>query len=133
MDEELLQAKIARHFGWLTPTTAIRSFSMMLAGTSLETHHRFLREAEKLRFDFVQSLNQIHQEDLDYKVDMNRHNDNQAARVSASNWHVLSEFSFTPDSASVRFSNTLPHLFQLLLWAAVIVVGVGFAGRRMSR
>ncbi|MDO6695360.1 DUF3526 domain-containing protein [Aliiglaciecola sp. 3_MG-2023] len=133
MEEELQQAKIARQFGWITPMTAIRSFSMMIAGTSLETHHRFLREAEKLRFDFVQSLNQVHQDTLDYKTDMNRHNDNQAARVSAGNWRVLSEFSFTPDSATVRLAKSVPHFLQLLLWGAIVFLGLRFAVRRISQ
>lgn len=41
MQEELAQARIARQFGWLSPTVALRSFSTLLAGTSIETHHRF--------------------------------------------------------------------------------------------
>ena len=72
MEDELAQAKIARLFGWLTPTTALRSFSMTISGTSLETHHRFLREAEQLRFDFVQSLNKAHENVLSYEADINR-------------------------------------------------------------
>lgn len=133
MDEELSQAKIARQFGWLTPTTAIRSLSMMIAGTSLETHHRFLREAEKLRFDFVQSLNQVHQDNLDYKADMNRHNDDKAARVSASNWQVLSAFSFKPDPQIVRLANSIPYFLQLLLWVGLVLLVLNIAVRRMGR
>jgi len=133
MQEELSQAQIARQFGWLTPTTAIRSFSMMIAGSSLETHHRFLREAEKLRFDFVQSLNQIHQDTLDYKADMNRHNDDKSARVSASNWQVLSEFSFTTDTPTTRLSNSIPYLLQLLFWGLIVVFGIRVAVRGISQ
>ncbi len=45
MQSELQQATVARLFGWLSPVIAIRSASHTLAGSGLETHHRFLREA----------------------------------------------------------------------------------------
>lgn len=132
MQEELAQAQIARQFGWLTPTTAIRSFSMTIAGTSLETHHRFLREAEQLRFDFVQSLNKVHKNVLSYQADMNRHADDKSARVDASNWQILSSFSFEPDTAAVRLSNSVSYAAQLLFWIAAIVFMLRIAVRRLS-
>ena len=132
MQEELSQAQIARQFGWLTPTTAIRSFSMIIAGTSLETHHRFLREAEILRFDFVQSLNKVHQDTLNYQADINRHKDDKAARVNADNWQVLSSFSFNPDAATTRLSRSVPFGFQLILWAALVGFTLRFSVRRIS-
>ncbi|MCM2680720.1 DUF3526 domain-containing protein [Echinimonas agarilytica] len=134
MQEELTQAQISREFGWLTPTTAIRSFSMTISGTSLETHHRFLREAEDLRFDFVQSLNKAHRDILNYQTDMNRSNseaDNKAARIDATNWQVLSSFSFKPDTAVERLTRSLPHVFQLLFWAVGIGLLLKFAIRRI--
>ena len=131
MQKELSQAQIARQFGWLTPMTAIRSFSMIVAGTSLETHHRFLREAESLRFDFVQSLNKVHQDTLNYQADINRHKDNKAARVNAENWQVLSSFSFEPDTATTRLSRSALYGFQLILWAAFVYLFLRFAVRRM--
>ena len=131
MQEELYQAQIARQFGWLTPTTAIRSFSMIIAGTSLETHHRFLREAEILRFDFVQSLNKVHQDTLNYQADINRHKDNKAARVNAENWQVLSLFSFKPDTATTRLSRGIIYGFQLILWAVLVCFCLRFAVRRI--
>jgi ABC-2 type transport system permease protein len=131
MQEELYQAQIARQFGWLTPTTAIRSFSMIIAGTSLETHHRFLREAEILRFDFVQSLNKVHQDTLNYQADINRHKDNKAARVNAENWQVLSLFSFKPDTATTRLSRGIIYGFQLIFWAVLVCFCLRFAVRRI--
>lgn len=131
MQKELSQAQIARQFGWITPTTAIRSFSMIIAGTSLETHHRFLREAEILRFDFVQSLNKVHQDTLNYQADINRHKDDKAARVNAENWQVLSSFSFEPDTATTRLSRSVLYGFQLILWAALVCFCLRFAVRRI--
>ena len=135
MQEELEQAQIARQFGWLTPTTAIRSFSMLIAGTSLETHHRFLREAEKLRFEFVQSLNKVHQDNLNYQADANRYKNAdtaKAARVDAANWQVLSEFKFEPDTAETRLSRSLIYAIQLLFWVGLIALFLRFAVRRIS-
>ncbi len=131
MNDELAQAQIARQFGWLTPATAVRSMSMIMAGTSLETHHRFLQEAEKLRFDFVQSLNNLHQDSLSYQADVNRHKDDAAARISAQNWHVLSSFSFKPDTAEIRLSRSALYGVQLLFWLFVVMLFIRFAVRRL--
>ncbi len=128
MGLEASQSRLFDLFGLASPTIAISSASRTLAGTDLATHHRFLREAETLRFDFVQALNQAHVEDLDYTTDINRSNDeasNLRARINASSWQVLDEFRFQPDSADQRLSRsglTLGILLGWLLLAAAIVV-----------
>ena len=135
MQEELAQARIARQFGWLSPTVALRSFSTLLAGTSIETHHRFLREAEMLRMQFVQGLNKVHVEKLDYKLDMNRNASEEAADkavVEASNWAVLSEFSFQPEAPTARLSSAAMYCLQLLLWVGVAVLLLNLAVRRLN-
>ncbi|GEA59141.1 ABC transporter permease [Vibrio comitans] len=134
MDEELAQAKIAREFGWLSPMVSIRTFSMMISGTNLETHHRFLREAENLRFDFVQALNHVHAHDLDYDADVNRYKNDEtaiAARVDASHWDVLSDFSFEPESSGFRLDHSLHYSLQLLFWFGLMLLLIKKASRRI--
>jgi ABC-2 type transport system permease protein len=133
MQEELAQTKVARNFGWLSPMVAIRSLSMISAGTSIETHHRFMREAEELRFGFVQSLNQAHTEQLNYVDDLNRNASEEAwrkARVSAENWKVIDEFEFEMEEAGTRLKRSIPSFLQLLFWIGLISVFVGIFGRR---
>ena len=116
------QSRLFDLFGFASPTIAIASSSRTLAGTDLATHHRFLRESEALRFDFVQALNQAHATDLDYTIDMNRNNDAvaaMAARINAESWRVLDEFRFRPDSASDRLARAGLPLAILLLWLVV--------------
>ena len=106
---------------------------MTLAGVDLETHHRFLREAEQLRFDFVQSLNKVHTEKLAYIDDINRSRDPEAAkrtRVSAENWKVLEEFRFEPAPAGDRIEASLVPLTKMLLWFAVAFAACAVVGRR---
>ena len=134
MQSELKQTQVSRYFGWVSPMVAIRTLSMIVVGTSIETHHRFLRETEQLRFDFVQGLNKIHIEELDYKDDMNRNADAAAtkkARVSAENWQILQDFNFNVDSADVRAQRSVPAFLQLLLWIVVLVGGIKFVGKRL--
>ena len=136
MSEELEQALIARQFGWLSPTVAIRSLSMMMAGTSLETHHRFLREAEALRIDFVQSLNRVHRDKLDYQTDVNRYKDEETAKkalVDASNWQVLADFEFAPESTANRLAQSMPYGLQLILWCVLVCLLLAVASRRMAQ
>lgn len=135
MQQELYQAQIARHFGWLSPMVAMRSLSTTLAATHLENHHRFLRQAEALRFDFVQSLNQIHQEQLDYSADKNRYRDKetaQAARVDASNWEILQRFSFTPQPEAARLQQSWIYAAQLIFWCSTLYLLTLVASRRLN-
>lgn len=135
MSQELSQTQVARQFGWLSPMVAVRTLSMISAGTSVETHHRFMQETEDLRFRFVQALNQVHIEKLDYQDDLNRNKNKQAtqkARVGSENWQVLQDFRFTVDSASVRLQRSASAFIQLLLWMAALVVIIRFVGKRLQ-
>ncbi|MEM9623505.1 MAG: DUF3526 domain-containing protein [Pseudomonadota bacterium] len=135
MQRERAQASHLAAFGWLSPYLAIGGASRNLAGTDLETHHRFLREAEVVRLDFVQGLNQAHIEKLSYIDDINRNNGEEGskrARVDASTWQVLSDFRFTPDSAQERLSRATTKLTSLALWF-VALLGIGLtAARRLT-
>jgi len=134
MNNELLQTQFSRYFGWLSPAIGIRTVSMVVAGTSIETHHRFLREAEILRFNFIQGLNQVHIEQLSYQDDMNRNLDVNAsnkARVGSQNWQLLQDFKFTADAPNIRLERSVFSFLQLLVWASVLVVAIRFVGRRL--
>lgn len=133
MQKELEQTYISRDFGWLSPMVAIRSLSMISAGTSIETHHRFLREAEALRYSFVQSLNKAHKEQLNYTDDMNR-NINEVswkkARVSSNNWQMIEDFKFAIDTPITRIQRSTSAFLQLLLWIFILLVFIKVQGER---
>ena len=134
MQSEQAQADIARHFGWLSPAIAIQTASMKLAGTDLENYQRFLRQAETIRYDFVQSMNTLHAEGLSYAQDANRYSSQQAkqeATVSSANWQILDDFHFTPLAPTQLFANSLMALLQLFCAMAVVVGFILFAGRRI--
>jgi ABC-2 type transport system permease protein len=134
MQSEVNQATVARLFGWLSPVVAIRTVSHTLAGSGLETHHRFLREAEKTRFNFVQSLNDVHAEKLTYSDDVNRNSSEEAgrrARVSSDNWQVLQDFSFSPDAPAQRFNKSIASFVQLMGWFLALFLTCLSAGRKL--
>ncbi|ADM10780.1 putative ABC transporter permease [Parvularcula bermudensis HTCC2503] len=124
MEAELEQSHVLSRFGWASPMLALGAASRAIAGTDLEMHHRFLREAEQLRFDFVQSLNEVHAEQLTYADDINRSSDTEAerrTRVSSENWSVLDEFEFTAAPASVRLSHAGSPLIMLIVWSGLML------------
>ncbi|WP_158768608.1 DUF3526 domain-containing protein [Paraglaciecola sp. L1A13] len=134
MQTELAQTNVSRYFGWLSPMVAVRTLSMNTAGTSIETHHRFLREAEALRFSFVQGLNKIQVEQLSYQDDMARNTDADAAqkaRVEAKNWQVLEDFSFGIDKPTLRLKRSVPAFLQLLAWIAALIFVIRLVGKRL--
>lgn len=119
MGVERAQSEHVNLYGWVSPMLAISSASRFLAGTDLTTHHRFLREAETVRFDFVKGLNDAHIEKLSYIDDMNRNIDRAStnrARISSDNWAVLNEFEFTPSAANVRAASATSPLTMLAVW-----------------
>ncbi|GGF60606.1 ABC transporter permease [Alteromonas lipolytica] len=134
MAQQQAQALIARSFGWLSPMIAIQNASMKLAGTDLENYQRFMREAEAVRFDFVQSLNKLHAEGMTLEQDANKYQSaaaKKAATVSADNWQILEDFHFTPLSAPQRVANSVMALVQLFFAGAVLLVCIVIAGRRV--
>jgi len=123
MTTEISQAGILRLFGWVSPALALREASMTSAGTGLEAHHKFLRDAEDLRFDFVQGLNRVHAEQLTYADDSNRSRDpaaEQRTRVSAETWQALGDFDFVPPSSDARVSSALVPLGKLGAWFTLL-------------
>ena len=132
---EAAQARFAAAFGWLSPVVAVAAGSRTLSGTDLATHHRFLREAEAVRFDFVQGLNRVHAEQLDYIVDINRSNDaasERRTRMSAENWNVLDTFSFQPAAAGERLARAGAFMAMLAGWLLLLTTGGLLAARRMQ-
>lgn len=132
MARQQQQASFVNFGAMLTPTLAIRSASMQVAGSNLSNHHRFLREAEEARFEFVQGLNRVHVEQLSYQDDINRNRGEEGwkrARVGANNWQVLRTFDFQATPATARISAAAPSVGWLALW---ILVAAGLGRSRAS-
>ena len=135
MARELAQSKRLDSFGIISPFVAIKAVSRNLSGTDIQTHHRFLREAEDLRYDFVQGLNKVHVEQLAYSDDINRSNVAEAerrTRVSPENWQLLKDFRFEAAPGSARIANASAPFLSLLAWMFVVVV-VGMSAARKLR
>lgn len=135
MDQEVRQSVHAERFGWLSPSLAVSSASRALAGVDLETHHRFLREAEAVRYDFVQGLNRSHIHVLSYTDDINRGQSeaaSQRARISPENWAVLNEFEFEPDAPGRRIDAASGPLFMLAVWLLVLLGAGLFISKRLK-
>ncbi len=135
MAQEAAQSRIVTLFGLVSPTLAVGAASRTLAGTDLATHHRFLRESEALRFDFVQGLNDLHATRLTFADDANRSADPETekrTRVNAAAWSLLDDFRFSPDPAATRAQRTMLPLAMLLGWLSLLA-GAMVAGARRLR
>ena len=132
---EARQADRLSSFTWVTPALAIANASRAISGTDLAHYHRFLNEAEELRFDFIQGLNEAHTEKLSYRDDINRNKDEASrlqARVDASNWEVLNAFVFKAASASERIARASNAVSILVAWSIAILVGLIWSARRLQ-
>lgn len=134
MAQEAAQSRIATLFGFASPTLAVGAASRMLAGTDLATHHRFLRESEALRFDFVQGLNDLHATRLTFADDAARSSDPEAekrTRVNAAAWSLLDDFRFVPDPAAARAARAALPLAMLLGWLVALGGVIALGARRL--
>jgi len=135
MQAEAAQSRIVMWFGLASPTLAVGAASRTLAGTDLATHHRFLRESEALRFDFVQGLNNLHATALTYADDAARSSDPEAeqrTRVNAASWRLLDSFRFAPDPALTRAARAALPLMLMLGWLLALVGVIGLGVRRLQ-
>ena len=132
--EQRLAQRLAAH-GWFTPVLALAEASRAVAGTDLHHHHRFLQEAEALRYSFVQGLNRVHARQLAYADDIRRSSDPEAerrTRVPASTWQLLERFRFAPDAAPARIARAAPQALMLLPWLAGLLLALAVLGRRLQ-
>jgi len=132
--ERRLADRLARH-GWFTPVVALAGASRTVAGTDLHHHHRFLQEAEALRYVFVQGLNRVHAQQLAYADDIRRSSDPEAerrTRVAAAHWQLLDRFRFEPDAAAVRIAHASPQGLMLLPWLVGLLAALAVLGRRLQ-
>ena len=134
MAGEQRQAAALAQQGWASPLLAVAGASRALAGTDLAHHHRFLRAAEALRYDFVQGLNRVHAQQLSYADDIRRSSDAESerrTRVAASNWQLLQDFRFEPDAAGTRLARAASPLAMLLAWCGALGLMLAWAGGRL--
>lgn len=132
---ESRQARALASHGWVAPVLAVATASRAVAGTDLDHQHRFLEEAEALRYAFVQGLNRVHAEHLAYADDIRRSSDAEAerrTRVDASHWQLLQRFHFSPDAAPTRIARADTATLALALWCGALLASLAWAGRRLS-
>jgi ABC-2 type transport system permease protein len=134
MAVERAQSARLADFAWVSPALATGIASRALAGTDLAAMHRFQREAEALRFEFVQALNQVHATGLRYADDVRRSVDADAerrTRVDASHSGMLRAFAFAPAAPEVRRAAASDGAFALLAWLLGLGVATGIAVARL--
>jgi ABC-2 type transport system permease protein len=122
--------------GAASPASAVRRVSLAAAGTDLENHLRFLTQAEAHRFDFVQRLNRLHAEGVEFADDARRSRDADAerrTRVAAHHWAALPDFAFTPAPAAERAAQARRPLLELVLWVLAALGLAAWSGRVLER
>jgi ABC-2 type transport system permease protein len=118
-----------------SPALAVRQTSMAGAATDLETHVRFLDQAEAYRFDLIQRLNRVHAEQVQAADDAARSRDAEAerrTRVAAQTWADLPEFRFRPATPETRAASMVPGLVVLAGWLVVVLGLLLPAARRLE-
>lgn len=130
LDLQARQNQRVDHFGWLSPSLALRRFSMTAAGTDLDNFRRFLEQGEAYRYNLIQRLNRLQTEELAYADDTNPDKEN---RIAHSHWQAFPPFQFQPESTAQTLRRTLSASGILLLWLAILSGLVWVQGARLGR
>ena len=99
------------------------------AGTDLRQHHAFAREAERVRYGFVQKLNELHIEELAYSDDIQRSNDPEVSNARLRRQLADLRERFFPAQNSINRLGAV-HLFILLAWCGLMA---GLGVRNMNK
>jgi ABC-2 type transport system permease protein len=130
------QAEMLTFSALVSPTQGLRRMSLAGAGTDLETHLRFLQQAEAYRFDLIQRLNAMHRDLLSFADDNARNKDPAAerrTRVAAGNWAAVPDFGFVPTPMSERLAAMAIAGLALLAWLAAGAGLCALGAQRLER
>ena len=132
----LRQNQLADLLQLYNPALSIRKLSMILAGTELEMHDHFLKQAEDYRYNLIQALNQLQLSTLTYADDRNRNKDAEAARrvrLDPTYWKKMPDFTFQPLPKKAQYQLAAPYLLSSAIWLMVLVFGLIWTARRLNR
>lgn len=115
-------------FSLASPLIALRRVSMAAAGTDLAAYRRFLEQAERHRYEFVQKLNRLQAEKLSFATDKGT----LSGRIGKEHWQGVADFRFEPEAASAALARAWPMAGALLAWLAVLVALLALATRRLG-
>jgi ABC-2 type transport system permease protein len=129
------QSRMTDLAGVISPTIALRRLSMSTAGTDLEGHRRFFKQAEDYRFAIIQQLNGLQATAITYADDGNRNKDPQAARrvrIDPGNWQAVLDFHYKPAMVGEKLQAALPAALMLLGWFLALCIALRLAMRRLG-
>jgi ABC-2 type transport system permease protein len=130
------QARTLDAFAFVSPLPAIRRLSMAAAQTDLRGHRRFVEQAERYRYQFVQRLNRLQAEAVTFADDTGRDEDpvrEQRTRIDANHWQQIPDYGFIAEEPGEILRHTLPALGMLLAWSIGLLGSVAIVWRRMAR
>ncbi len=128
---ERQQAQLDRVDGLalLSPVIALRRLSMAVAQTDLTSYRRFVEQAEAHRYAFVQKLNRLQAEKLDFASDRSSRDN----RIAHEHWEGLAAFNHAGEPPEEALRRAAPAAGVLLLWFAAVAGGLALATRRLGR
>lgn len=128
------QSALARWIGVVSPTAALRHFSMTVSRTGASEYRRFLTASEAYRFTMVQRLNQLQADAITYSDDKNRHSDPAASRrvrIDSRHWREIPDFRFTAATTGQALREAWPGLLTLVVSLFLLGAMTPLVARRL--
>lgn len=109
----------------LTPYLSGRELSNTLSMTAAQQVSGYEQAAEAYRYRLIQSLNELHTEEIELE-------DDRAQKVSRQNWQQLPDFEYQPPPLSQDLNSMWSAIFLLLGWLVVTFTALLFVRIRVA-
>jgi ABC-2 type transport system permease protein len=119
------QASLITRASLFAPSLAMRLLAAAAAGTDLRAQLQFQRDAEAYRYGFVQQLNELHRDKINYANDREQ-------KISSTHWAQFADFRAVPLSLNDSLTGTRVAWIALTLWAALPLAAIGRTKFRAS-
>lgn len=119
------QNRVTELASFANPYLAIRNLSMALAGSDFSNFEDFQRQAETYRYNLVQSMNELHKDDIKFQND-------RAQKVSNQNFREQAAFVYQPRHFGWVIGHQIIAVVSIFFWLALCVAGSLLASRKLS-
>lgn len=112
------QNSFTQYIGYFNPYLAIKNISMALTGADFANYIDFQRQAENYRYLVVQTMNQLHKQEIKYDKSIS---DDRKHKVDKQKWLSLPPFRYQFKKLGWVFGNIKGSLISIVCWLLIVL------------
>ncbi|MFC5044389.1 DUF3526 domain-containing protein [Aquimarina hainanensis] len=122
------QNNVTRVSSFINPFTAIKQFSMTVAGTDFTSYVDFQNKADGYRYQLAQTMNELQMEYISPKKESG--SEGKTHVVGHEHWEGFQDFKHEPMAFSNSIKEVLPAMTSIILWVIVALGLLVFTSKK---